>query len=183
MARREGRDPWDVIYDLMLQSDGREFLLYPIMNFGGAGRRGYDGLAEMLRDPLTIQGLGDGGAHSAIVCDASMTTYLLSYWVRDRDRDRLRLEEAVRRLTHDAASFYGIRDRGVLAPGMRADINVFDLDRLALAYPERVADLPAAGTRLIQRSSGYIETIVAGEAIVVDGELTNARPGRLIRSA
>ena len=135
----------------------------------------------MLADPITVQGLGDGGAHCAILCDASMTTYLVSHWSRDRDHGRIGLETAVKRLTLDGAELYGFDDRGVLAPGYRADVNVIDYDALGLAYPERVADLPAGGTRLVQRSTGYVETMVRGEAIVVGGELTDARPGKLVR--
>jgi N-acyl-D-aspartate/D-glutamate deacylase len=179
IARRQGVTPWEVAYDLMLGSDGRDFLLLPLLNFGGGS---YDGLHDMLVDPMTVQGLGDGGAHVRIVCDASMTTYLLTHWVRDRTRGpRLSLEWAVRRLTHDPARLYGLDDRGVLAPGLRADLNVIDFDRLRLVFPEQVHDLPANAGRLVQRSEGYVETIVGGETVVADGELTEARPGRLVR--
>ena len=178
-AAREGRDPWEVAYDLLLGAGGREFLLLPLLNYG---RGPYDGLFEMMSDPLTVQGLGDGGAHTSIICDASMTTYLLTHWVRDRTRGpRFPIEMAVRRLTSDPAALYGLDDRGTLAPGLRADINVIDFERLALHYPERVADLPAGATRLIQRSDGYVETIVSGETVMAEGESTGARPGRLIR--
>ena len=179
IAGRTGREPWEVLYDLMLDDDGRAFLLHPLLNYG---RGGYDGLHDMLADPMTVQGLGDGGAHCGIICDASMTTYLLTYWVRDRRRgERLPLEWAVRRLTMDPAALYGLDDRGALVPGRRADLNLIDLDRLRLLGPERVADLPAGATRLIQRSEGYHQTIVGGEVVVEDGELTDARPGRLVR--
>jgi len=180
IAAREGRDAWTVMYDLLLGADGNDFLLRPLLNFG---RGSYDGLYEMMRDPLTLQGLGDGGAHSAIICDASMTTYMLSHWVRDRTRGpRLELEYAVHRLTKDVADFYALSDRGVVRPGARADLNVIDLDRLRLRYPERVTDLPGGAGRLIQRSDGYVATIVAGETVVDRGELTDARPGRVVRS-
>jgi N-acyl-D-amino-acid deacylase len=179
VARRAGLSPWAVAYDLMLGSDGRDFLLLPLLNFGGGS---YDGLHDMLVDPMTIQGLGDGGAHVRIVCDASMTTYLLTHWTRDRTRGpKLPLEWAVRRLTRDPAHFYGLHDRGVLAPGKRADLNVIDYQHLQLVFPEQVHDLPAGAGRLIQRSEGYVETIVAGESGVADGELTDARPGTLVR--
>lgn len=181
LARRAGRDPWEVTYDLLLGADGREFLLRPLLNFG---RGSYDGLYDMMCDTATVQGLGDGGAHSSIVCDASMTTYLLTHWVRDRSRGpRLPLEYAVRRLTRDPADLYGLSDRGVLAPGKRADVNLIDLDRLALQYPERVTDLPANAGRLVQRADGYVATLVAGETVVDAGELTDARPGVLVRGA
>jgi N-acyl-D-aspartate/D-glutamate deacylase len=179
IAGREGRDPWEVLYDLMLGSDGRDFLLHPLLNYG---RGSYDGLFSMMSDPMTVQGLGDGGAHCGIVCDASMTTYLLSHWARDRSRGpRLSVEHAVRRLTGDPAALYGLGDRGVLAPGRRADVNVIDFEHLALRHPELVHDLPAGAGRLVQRSTGYVETIVAGQTVVAGGELTDARPGHLVR--
>ncbi len=179
IAEREHRDPWDVTYDVLLGAGGREFLLLPLLNYAG---NNYDHLHDMMSDPVSIQGLGDGGAHCGIVCDASMTTYLLSHWVRDRARGpRLPLELAVHRLTGDPAAFYGLGDRGVVARGMRADLNIIDLDRVGLHYPQRVQDLPAGAGRLIQRSDGYVETIVLGETIVADGELTDARPGGLVR--
>jgi N-acyl-D-amino-acid deacylase len=179
IARRAGVSPWEIAYDLMLGSDGRDFLLLPLLNFGGGS---YDGLHDMLVDPMTVQGLGDGGAHVRIVCDASMTTYLLTHWTRDRTRGpKLTREWAVRRLTRDPAHLYGLCDRGVIAPGKRADLNVIDYERLRLVFPEQVHDLPAGAGRLVQRSEGYVETIVAGETVVADGELTDARPGALVR--
>ena len=181
IAERERRDPWEVTYDVLLRAGGREFLLLPLLNYAG---NNYDHLHDMMSDPVSLQGLGDGGAHCGIICDASMTTYLMSYWVRDRTRGpRIPLETAVHRLTGDPAAFYGLGDRGVLAPGMRADVNVIDLDRLALHYPERVEDLPAGAGRLVQRSDGYVETLVRGETIVADGELTDNRPGGLVRGS
>ena len=181
IARRTDADPWAVTYDLMLQSDGREFLLFPLLNYGTGS---YDGLHDMMSEPMTVQGLGDGGAHCGIVCDASMTTYLLTHWVRDRARGpRFPLEWAVRRLTSDPARLYGLHDRGVVAPGRRADLNLIDLDQLALVHPELVTDLPSGAGRLVQRSVGYRESIVAGETVVSAGELTDARPGTLVRGA
>ncbi|MEY2569918.1 MAG: N-acyl-D-amino-acid deacylase [Acidimicrobiaceae bacterium] len=180
IAARTGQDPWAVTCDLMLGAGGRDFLLHPLLNYA---RGSYDGLHDMMVDPLTIQGLGDGGAHCGIICDASMTTYLLSHWARDRTRGpKLPIELAVQRLTSAPAALYGLPDRGALVPGQRADINVIDFDRLRLLHPEQVHDLPAGAGRLIQRSEGYIETIVAGQTVVDHGELTDARPGRVVRS-
>ncbi|MGA9492918.1 MAG: amidohydrolase family protein [Mycobacterium sp.] len=181
IAERERRDPWEVTYDTLLGAEGREFLLFPLLNYAG---NDYQHLHDMMSDPLSLQGLGDAGAHCGIVCDASMTTYLMSYWVRDRTRGpRIPLETAVHRLTGDPAAFYGLGDRGVLARGRRADINLIDLDNLGLHYPERVEDLPAGAGRLIQRSDGYVETLVLGQTIVDEGELTDNRPGGLVRGA
>ena len=154
-------------------------LLLPLLNYGNGS---YDGLYDMMTSPYTVQGLGDGGAHCNVICDASMTTYMLTHWVRDRTRGpRLTLEHAVRRLTRDSAALYGLHDRGVIAPGKKADFNVIDHERLALVRPELVNDLPAAAGRLIQRSEGYVATIVSGEIVVADGEETDARPGHLVR--
>jgi N-acyl-D-amino-acid deacylase len=179
IAERQGRDPWEVAYDILLGADGREFLLLPLLNYAG---NNYDHLHDMMSDPVSLQGLGDGGAHCGIICDASMTTYLLSHWVGGRTRGPgLTLETAVHRLTGDPANFYGLGDRGVLAPGRRADINLIDLDRLGLHYPERVEDLPGGAGRLIQRADGYVETLVLGQPVVTGGELTDARPGGLVR--
>jgi N-acyl-D-aspartate/D-glutamate deacylase len=179
IAERERRDPWEVLYDVMLGSDGHDFLLHPLLNYG---RGSYDGLFDMMSDPMTVQGLGDGGAHCGIVCDASMTTYLLSHWARDRTRGpRLSVEHAVQRLTGDPARLYGLSDRGLLTPGRRADLNVIDFEAIGLLHPELVNDLPAGAGRLVQRSTGYVETIVAGRTVVAAGELTDERPGRLVR--
>jgi N-acyl-D-aspartate/D-glutamate deacylase len=179
IAEREGRDPWEVTYDVLLGAGGREFLLLPLLNYAG---NNYDHLYNMMSDSVSLQGLGDGGAHCGIICDASMTTYLLSHWVGKRTRGPgLSLETAVHRLTGDPAGFYGLGDRGVLAPGRRADVNLIDLDRLGLHYPERVEDLPGGAGRLVQRSDGYVQTMVLGQTVVADGELTDARPGGLVR--
>jgi N-acyl-D-amino-acid deacylase len=179
IADREGRTIEDVAYDRMLEHDGRALLLYPLLNFAGGS---YDALYEMMTDPITVQGLGDGGAHCGIVCDASMTTYLLSHWVRDRPHGpRLELPYAVKRLTADTAALYGLHDRGVIAPGRRADLNVIDFDRIGLLPPVMVFDLPAGAGRMVQHATGYVATVLAGESVVDAGECTDARPGRLIR--
>jgi N-acyl-D-aspartate/D-glutamate deacylase len=177
---REGRDAEAVLYDLMLGAEGRALLLFPLLNYDGGN---LDPVYEMLRHPHTVLGLGDGGAHCGIVCDATMTTFMLTHWVRDRRRGpRLPLELAVRRLTADNAALFGLRDRGLLRPGLKADINVIDFDRLRLHPPEMAFDLPAGGRRVLQRGDGYIATIVAGQVVMRDGAPTAARPGRVVRS-
>ena len=181
IAAARGVDPWEVAYDAMLDADGREFLLWPLLNYANGS---YDGLLAMMEDPISVQGLGDAGAHVSLVCDASMTTYMLSHWVQGRTRGRrLPLEQAVRRLTSDTARLYGLGDRGVLEPGRRADINVIDLDGLRLRRPEQVHDLPGGAGRLIQRAEGYRATFVAGQQTIDHDERTDAVPGRLVRGA
>ena len=181
IAKRDGVDPWAVAYDAMLQADGHEFLLWPLLNYGN---HSYDGLLAMMQDPMTVQGLGDGGAHVGLVCDASMVTYMLTHWVRDRTRGpRLGLEHAVRRLTSDPAELYGLGDRGVVQAGKRADLNLIDLDALRLLRPEQRFDLPGGAGRLVQRTEGYRATFVAGAQTIDDGERTGELPGRLVRGA
>ena len=136
----------------------------------------------MLTNPHTIVSLGDGGAHCGIICDASITTYVLTHWVRDRSRGkRVGLEFAVHRITQDTARLYGLLDRGVVAPGYKADFNVIDFERLQLRRPEMAYDLPGGARRLLQRADGYDATIVSGEVVMEQGEPTGARPGRLLR--
>ncbi len=178
-ARREGRDVWELAYDLLLGFDGREFLLLPLLNYGGGS---YQGLHRMMLDPFSVQGLGDAGAHVGLVSDASMTTYLLTHWARDRRRGpTLPLETVVRRLTHDPARLYGFADRGLVAPGQKADLNLIDHDRLHLLHPEQVCDLPGGAGRLVQRADGYVATFVSGVQVLDHDEVTGALPGRVLR--
>jgi N-acyl-D-aspartate/D-glutamate deacylase len=136
----------------------------------------------MLLDPNTVSGLSDGGAHVGTICDASYPTTLLTHWVRDRTRgERLALEHVVHRQTQASAHAIGLHDRGALQPGLRADLNLVDLDGLTLHAPQMVHDLPAGGKRLVQRADGYRRTFVAGTEVMVDGEWTGATPGRLVR--
>jgi N-acyl-D-amino-acid deacylase len=137
----------------------------------------------MLTDPATLLGLSDGGAHRASIVDAGLPTFMLVHWARDRRRGpRLPIEWLVKRQTSETAEFFGLRDRGRLAPGLRADVNLIDFDRLKLYQPELVNDLPAGGRRFVQRVDGYEATFVAGTAIFKQGEHTGALPGRLVRA-
>ncbi len=178
IAAREHRDPESVLYDLMLRHDGRELLFFPILNYAGCTA---EPLREMILHPRSVLGLGDGGAHCGIVCDASMTTFMLTHWVRDRRRGpRIPLETAVRALTHDPAMLYGLDDRGAIRAGSKADLNLIDLDRLELRLPEMAFDLPTGARRLVQRADGYVATLVSGEVIMREGAPTGRLPGRVI---
>jgi N-acyl-D-amino-acid deacylase len=180
IAAREQRPPEHVAYDHMCLSE-TSLLLFTM---GGYAHRNHDDIHDMLVHPRTVLGLGDGGAHCGLICDASTTTSMLSHWSRDRTRGaRIPLELAVRKMTGDTAALYGLHDRGVVAVGRRADLNLVDLDRLQLRMPESVADLPAGASRLVQRADGYAATIVGGDVVLRDGEDTGARPGRLVRGA
>jgi N-acyl-D-amino-acid deacylase len=181
IAAREGRPAEEVLYDHLLRDDGRELLLLPIFNYSNGS---LDPVHEMLLSPDTVVSLGDGGAHCGIICDASLTTFLLTHWVRDRSRGRrLPLELAVKRMTSETASLYGLLDRGVLAPGFKADLNVIDLAGLRLRRPEMAFDLPGGARRLLQRAEGYEATILSGEVVMEHGKATGATPGRLLRGA
>ncbi|HTZ09441.1 MAG TPA: amidohydrolase family protein [Acidimicrobiales bacterium] len=180
LAAATRRSPWEELYDHLLADGGRELLNAPVLNYSYGN---LDAAHEMLVHPTTVFGLGDGGAHAGQTCDASTTTFLLSYWARDRPHDRIPLEEAVRKLTSATADTYGLGDRGRLVPGAKADLNVIDFEHLGLARPELVHDLPGGARRLVQRSTGYLCTVNAGEVTVEGGEDTGARPGRLVRGA
>ncbi|MCZ6569897.1 MAG: amidohydrolase family protein [Deltaproteobacteria bacterium] len=181
IAKREGRTAYEVLYDLMLELEGRQLLMLALLGYSHGN---LEAIRAMLEHPRSAFGLGDGGAHCGAICDASMTTFLLTHWVRDRERGpRLPLEWAVRKMTHDTARLYGLNDRGVLAPGRKADLNLIDFERLQLRLPHMVFDLPSGARRLIQEAEGYVATLVSGQVILREGEDSGARPGRLIRGA
>ncbi|WP_439814179.1 N-acyl-D-amino-acid deacylase family protein [Zavarzinia sp. CC-PAN008] len=177
-AAREGRRPEEIAIELMLQDEGRGFLYSPFANYAHFN---LDAAREMMAHKDTLPGLGDGGAHVGIISDASFTTYALSHWGRDRAEGRFPIEWIVKRQTHDTARAVGLADRGVVAPGYKADLNVIDMDALQIERPRITFDLPAGGKRLLQGAKGYVATIVSGQVIYRDGVATGALPGRLVR--
>jgi N-acyl-D-aspartate/D-glutamate deacylase len=176
-----GVTPNELIYDLLLKNDGRTILYAPAANFVGGD---FGAIHQMLTHPRTLMGLSDGGAHYGMICDASFPTYLLQHWGRDIEASqRIPLPQVIEALTSAPADAVGLRDRGRLAVGCRADVNVIDLERLHLHAPEMKSDLPAGGHRLHQRADGYVASIVSGQITYRDGIATGALPGRLVRGA
>jgi N-acyl-D-aspartate/D-glutamate deacylase len=181
IARRSGRRPLEVALEEMMARDGKGLLMLPFENYAYGS---LDVVHEMITDPATVLGVADGGAHVGVICDASSPTSLLTLWGRDRTRGpKLGLEFLIAKQTRGTAEAYGLRDRGLLKAGHKADINVIDFDALSLRRPEVVYDLPTGGRRLIQRAVGYRHTFVSGVETVRDDELTGERPGRLVRGA
>lgn len=179
IAAERGTDPLATMYDLMLESDGTAVLMLPFFNYVEGN---HDAIHEMMSHRAAVSGLSDGGAHCGLICDASYPTFLLTHWARDRSRGpRFPLEYVVRKQTLDTASLFGLSDRGVLAVGKKADINVIDLNALRLDVPRMAYDLPAGGRRLIQGAGGYDATIVSGVVTRRHGVDTGARPGALLR--
>ena len=180
-ARRQGRQPEELAYDAMLSDEGRGMLYVPFLNYADGN---LDAVGEMLRDPNAVPGLSDGGAHCGIICDASFPTYLLTHWTRDRKRgEKLSIPFVVAAQSRKTALSVGLRDRGVIARGYKADINVIDYDRLHLHPPKVHYDLPVGGRRLLQQVDGYDATIVSGVVTQRHGTATGSRPGRLVRGA
>ena len=177
-AERAGRTPEDFVYDVLIRDDGRGLIFQPFTNYADGN---LDAVREMLSHEFTIPGLSDGGAHVASICDGSFPTTLLQLWTRDRDRDRLSLPFVVRRQCRETALAAGLRDRGLLKPGYKADLNVIDLDNLRLHCPVISYDLPAGGRRFLQRAAGYRHTVVSGVETYADGQQTGELPGRLVR--
>jgi N-acyl-D-aspartate/D-glutamate deacylase len=180
-ARAAGRDPAEVGYDLLLADEGRAVLYFTAFNYAAGD---LETVREMLVHPLSVLGGSDAGAHVSFICDASVPTFMLAHWARDRRRgERLPLEWLVKKQTLDNAVLYGFNDRGAIKPGLRADLNVIDYERLRLDVPFFVHDLPASAMRLMQKAQGYEATLVRGEVVQQNGEETGARPGRLVRSS
>lgn len=178
IAQREGRTPEEVAYDYMLE-DG-QYLYFPVVNYV-TGDHGP--ILEMLNDPACLLGLSDGGAHCTSIVDSGLPSFMLQHWGRDRTRGpRLPLEMLVKRQTSETADFFGLNDRGRLAPGLRADVNLIDFDALRLHKPELVHDMPANGRRFVQKVEGYEATICAGTPIFQKGVHTGAMPGKLVRA-
>src|SRR3984885_6270939 len=179
MAARQGRDPAEVAYDVLRERGGKAILYRPLSNYSYGN---LDTVHDMLTHNATIVGLGDGGAHVGVLCDSSAISYMLTHWTRDRTRGaKLPLPWAVKRLTHDSAAAIGLGDRGVVAPGYKADINVIDYDRLQLRQPEVVYDLPSGGGRVRERPPWFVATIGSSVPVYRDGKSTGALPGRLVR--
>jgi len=177
-ARAMGVAPRELAYDLMLEDGGRAVLIQFVTNYY---ERTLDVTLKMLNDRHTVLGLSDGGAHLGYLCDASLPTFMLTHWVRDRAQGgKLTLGEAVKALTVDTARVVGLLDRGRIAPGYKADINIIDWDRLTLKPPTVAYDLPSGGRRLTQDAAGYVATIVNGTAVYRDGQPTGQLPGRLV---
>lgn len=177
-ARARGVSPLEEAYDRLLDDDGHAMLLVTLANFRDGS---LDTVAELIRREDVVLGLGDGGAHYGMICDASFPTYMLTHWARDRASGRLTVAEAVRELTSVPARVAGLADRGRIAVGYKADLNVIDHAAVRLHRPVVTYDLPAGGRRLDQSADGYVATIVSGEVIAENGVPTAARPGRLIR--
>ena len=178
-ATDRGLDPWSYVYDMLLQNQGKALLYTPFANYA---ENNLDCCRDMILHKDTVMGLGDGGAHVGTICDASFITSLLTHWGRDRTRgEGIDLPTLIKCQSSDTARAVDLTDRGTLEAGMRADVNIIDFDNLNVRLPEMVNDLPAGGARLQQRADGYQMTIVKGEPTYIEGQATDALPGRLVR--
>jgi N-acyl-D-aspartate/D-glutamate deacylase len=183
IAQREGRNVLDVVYDALLEQDGHAFLMNTVAGYADGNG---NALREMMTHPITALGGSDAGAHVSQIMDASMPTYMLTHWVRGLSKDHpdhLPLELVVKKLTHDGARLFGLKDRGTLEPGAKADVNLIDYENLHVNHPELVHDLPAGMPRLMQTAKGYVATYVSGQAVQENGCDTGARPGKIVRAA
>ena len=178
-AARRGISPQELAYDRLLEQDGHALLYRPFLNYSGFS---LDAVREMLLHEYTVPGLGDAGAHCGLICDGSFPTYLLAHWGKERTRGaRIPVEQLVKSQTSDTAALVGLHDRGRIAPGAKADVNLIDFERLGVKPPEIVHDLPAGGKRLVQRATGYVVTVCSGVVSFENGESTGALPGKLLR--
>ena len=181
IAEKRSVDPMSVAYDFFIEDDGEAMLMMPMFNYYEGN---HDVIREQLTHPYAVSGLSDGGAHCGMICDASIPTFMLTHWARDRSRgEKLDLEWIVKKQSKDTADLFGLTDRGTLEVGKKADLNVIDFDHLELRAIKMVHDLPAGGRRLLQKAEGYDYTIVSGEITRRNGEDTGARPGRLVRGS
>jgi len=179
IAQRDGKDAFETMYDLLVANDGKELFYQPL---GGYRTYNFDFFRENMQHPNIMFGLSDGGAHCGVIADAGMPTFILTHWARDRTKgEQLPLEYLVRKLSLDTATAYGMHDRGLLAAGRLADINIIDFEKLSLHRPEAIYDLPTGGKRLVQRVDGYRHIIKSGVPIFADGQHTGALPGKLVR--
>jgi len=178
-AKALGVNPDELVYDALIADEGRAFLFFPMHNYVEGS---LDNVRTMLANPNTLSALSDGGAHVGAICDVSLPTFMLTHWCRDRTRGpRLDLAETIRSQTKDTAEAVGLNDRGVIAPGYLADLNLIDFDRLKLKVPYMAFDLPTGARRLMQDADGYVATLKSGQVIYRKGQATGALPGRLIR--
>jgi len=181
LARRAGVSEDTILYDMMMENDGHGYIFVILVNYGDYN---LEFLRELMDDPSVISAGSDAGAHCGAICDAAMPTFMLSHWTRDRKAGpTVSIEQVVERQTRATARLYDLNDRGVLACGMKADVNIIDYDRIGSSRPMMVADLPAGGKRLLQTASGYRATIVSGKVTFENGVATGELPGRLLRSA
>ena len=181
LAAERNIHPLELCWEILTADDGRNMIYYTFLNYGEGS---LEPAKEMMEHPDTILGLGDGGAHCGSICDGSFTTHMITHWVRDRNRgDKLSLPWVIKAHCHDTAKAVGLNDRGLIAAGYKADLNVINLEKLKLHKPEVCYDLPAGGRRLMQYADGYVATIVSGEAIYINGKATGAKPGRLVRGS
>ncbi len=178
-AKALGVNPDELIYDALIADEGRAFLFFPMHNYVEGS---LDNVRTMIANPNTLSGLSDGGAHVGAICDVSLPTFMLTHWCRDRTRGPgFELPETIKAQTKDTAEAVGLMDRGVIAPGYLADLNLIDFDRLRLKVPYMVYDLPTGARRLMQDAEGYVATLKSGQVIYREGQPTGALPGRLIR--
>ena len=178
IAAERGFSGAELAYDMLMEGEGTGFIYLPILNYADGN---LDFLEALQARDDCVNSLSDGGAHCGTICDAASPTYMLQYWVRDRAKGRISLETAIKRQCRDTALLYGLADRGLLAPGYLADVNVIDMQTLKLGKPWMAFDLPAGGKRLLQKAEGYAVTIKSGEITFLNGVLQAARPGKVVR--